>query len=108
MTAEPSVTAGPRRTTAWTPSTPSAASPTQGVQIFEVTAIDRDGLLGGPDLDALRATVALDRGAIIASGGITSLADLVAVRGTAVRGAIIGRALDEGRLSLRDAMASRR
>ena len=44
----------------------------QGVQTFEVTAIDRDGLLGGPDLALYERLVALDRGTIIASGGITS------------------------------------
>ena len=81
----------------------------RGVQIFEVTAIDRDGLLGGPDLTLYERLVALDCGTIIASGGITSLADLVAVRGAGCGGAIIGRALYEGRLSLRDAIgASRR
>ena len=71
---------GRGRTEASTPSTPSDASPTQGVQTFEVTAIDRDGLLGGPDLALYERLVALDRGAIIASGGIATLADLVAVR----------------------------
>ena len=41
-----------------------------GSTTFEVTAIDRDGLLGGPDLALLRSLVALGRGRIIASGGI--------------------------------------
>ncbi len=76
----------------------------QGVQTFEVTAIDRDGLLGGPDLELYERLVALDRGTIIASGGITSVDDLVAVRDAGCGGAIIGRALYEGRLSLRDAI----
>ena len=45
-----------------------------------MTAIERDGLLGGPDLDLLARLVGLDRGAVIASGGIASLDDIRAVR----------------------------
>lgn len=76
----------------------------EGVETFEVTAIDRDGLLSGPDLELYERLVRLDRGEIIASGGIRSLADIAAVREIGCRGAIIGRALYEGRLSLRDAI----
>jgi phosphoribosylformimino-5-aminoimidazole carboxamide ribotide isomerase len=75
-----------------------------GVQTFEVTAIERDGLLAGPNLDLYERLVRLERGAIVASGGITSLGDIEAVRAVGCRGAIVGRALYEGRLSLRDAI----
>jgi phosphoribosylformimino-5-aminoimidazole carboxamide ribotide isomerase len=75
-----------------------------GVMTFEVTAIDRDGLLLGPDLDLLARAVALDRGRIIASAGIASVEDLAAVRAIGCVGAIVGRALYEGQLSLRDAL----
>ena len=78
----------------------------QGVTTFEVTAIDRDGLLQGPDLDLLERAVALDRGRIIASAGITSTKDIAAVRAIGCAGAIIGRALYEGELSLRDALSA--
>jgi phosphoribosylformimino-5-aminoimidazole carboxamide ribotide isomerase len=71
-----------------------------GVTTFEVTAIDRDGLLGGPDLGLLRALVALDRGRVIASGGVSSLDDVLAVQAAGCGGAIIGRALYEGRVDL--------
>ena len=77
-----------------------------GVETFEVTAIERDGLLEGPDLELYERLVGLDRGAIIASGGIASLDDIEAVRAIGCRGAIIGRALYEGRLSLADAIES--
>ena len=73
-----------------------------GVTTFEVTAIDRDGLLGGPDLPLLRSLVALDRGRIIASGGVSSLADVLAARAAGCGGAIVGRALYEGRVDLAD------
>jgi phosphoribosylformimino-5-aminoimidazole carboxamide ribotide isomerase len=71
-----------------------------GVDTFEVTAIDRDGLLNGPDLALLAALVGLDRGRIIASGGISSVDDVLATRAIGCRGAIVGRALYEGRVDL--------
>ena len=78
----------------------------QGVATFEVTAIDRDGLLQGPDLDLLQRAVSLGRGRIIASGGITSAKDIAAARAIGCAGAIIGRALYEGQLSLQDALSA--
>ena len=75
-----------------------------GVTTFEVTAIDRDGLLDGPDLPLYDRLVALGRGSIVASGGIASLDDLRAVRDAGCAGAILGRALYEGRLNLGSAL----
>ena len=75
-----------------------------GVTIFEVTAIERDGLLEGPNLDLYERLVALDRGSIIASGGVTTLDDIRAVRALGCSGAIIGRALYEGQLDLAEAL----
>lgn len=76
-----------------------------GTETFEVTAIDRDGLLGGPDLALLEGLVALGRGRIIASGGVASLDDLAACRAAGCAGAIVGRALYEGRIDLAAAVA---
>jgi phosphoribosylformimino-5-aminoimidazole carboxamide ribotide isomerase len=78
-----------------------------GVATFEVTAIERDGLLGGPNLALYERLVRLDLGSVIASGGITTLDDVRALRDIGCAGAIIGRALYEGRLDLRDALAIR-
>ncbi len=75
-----------------------------GVTTFEVTAVDRDGLLDGPDLGLCGQLVRLGRGNIIASGGITTLDDLRAVRDLGASGAIIGRALYEEQLTLEDAL----
>ncbi len=77
-----------------------------GVTTFEVTAIERDGLLGGPDLALYDRLVELNRGSIIASGGVTSLGDLTAVRAHGCAGAILGRALYEGRLDLAEAISA--
>jgi phosphoribosylformimino-5-aminoimidazole carboxamide ribonucleotide (ProFAR) isomerase len=76
-----------------------------GVESFAVTSIDRDGLLEGPDLALLEQLVGHGRGRIIASGGVRSIEDLEAVRALGCTGAIIGRALYEGRLDLADAIA---
>jgi phosphoribosylformimino-5-aminoimidazole carboxamide ribotide isomerase len=78
-----------------------------GVTTFEVTAIDRDGLLGGPDLDLYRRLVMLDRCSIIASGGVGNVRDLRAVRALGCTGAIVGRAIYEGRFDLAAALAVR-
>jgi phosphoribosylformimino-5-aminoimidazole carboxamide ribotide isomerase len=77
-----------------------------GVRWFEVTAIDRDGTLRGPDLELL-AILAGDRPvSIIASGGIASTADIRAVREIGCAGAIVGRALYDGTLDLEAALAT--
>jgi phosphoribosylformimino-5-aminoimidazole carboxamide ribotide isomerase len=76
----------------------------KGVTTFEATAIDRDGLLSGPNLALLTSLVANGRGEIIASGGFSSIDDLRAVRAIGCTGAIVGRALYEGRLDLAQAI----
>lgn len=79
-----------------------------GIERFEVTAIERDGGLGGPDLGLLRRLVDLGRGAIVASGGIRSVDDLLAARSVGASGAIVGRAIYEGRLDLGEAVRALR
>jgi phosphoribosylformimino-5-aminoimidazole carboxamide ribotide isomerase len=71
-----------------------------GIQTFEVTAIDRDGLMQGPDLALLRTLVDLQRGQIIASGGVSSIEDVLAARDIGCAGVIVGRALYEGGLDV--------
>lgn len=77
-----------------------------GVTTFEVTAIDRDGLLGGPDLTLYERLVGATDASIIASAGIASVDDVRAVRAIGCAGAIIGRALYDGRLVLEDALSA--
>ena len=78
----------------------------EGIRVFEVTAIDRDGTLEGPDLALLAGLVGLGRANLIASAGIASVADIGAVRAAGCAGVIVGRALYEGRLTLEDALAA--
>jgi phosphoribosylformimino-5-aminoimidazole carboxamide ribotide isomerase len=75
-----------------------------GVELFEVTAINRDGLLEGPDLGLLTELVALRHGQVIASGGVSTLPDIRAVAELGCAGVILGRAIYEGRLDLREAI----
>lgn len=77
-----------------------------GVTTFEVTAIDQDGLLGGPDLALYDRVLALGAGAIIASAGVASVEDLRTLRSMGCAGAIVGRALYDGRLALADALGA--
>jgi phosphoribosylformimino-5-aminoimidazole carboxamide ribotide isomerase len=76
-----------------------------GVGTYIVTAIERDGLLGGPDLRLLERILDMTNASVIASGGITTREDLEAARRIGCGGAIIGRALYDGRLDLAEALA---
>jgi phosphoribosylformimino-5-aminoimidazole carboxamide ribotide isomerase len=77
-----------------------------GVTTIEVTAIERDGSLDGPNLDLLASMVDIGRGTIIASAGIATLDDLRTVRAVGCSGAIVGRSLYEGELDLGAAIAA--
>jgi phosphoribosylformimino-5-aminoimidazole carboxamide ribotide isomerase len=77
----------------------------EGVRAVIYTDVARDGMLAGPDL---AGAVQLQRHglAVIASGGVTTLADITAAREAGLAGAIVGRALYEGRLALPAALAA--
>jgi phosphoribosylformimino-5-aminoimidazole carboxamide ribotide isomerase len=70
------------------------------------TAVERDGTLTGPDLEGLRTLTRLLSLPVYASGGVTTMHDLEQVASTGAGGAIIGRAIYEGRLDLRLAVAT--
>jgi phosphoribosylformimino-5-aminoimidazole carboxamide ribotide isomerase len=72
------------------------------------TDIARDGMLNGPNLPSLKEIVEFSSFPVIASGGITSLDDLKAVQsiGPKIQGAIIGKALYDGKLDYQAAVAS--
>jgi phosphoribosylformimino-5-aminoimidazole carboxamide ribotide isomerase len=71
-----------------------------GVSRILCTAIERDGMLGGPDLDLLREVWEASRLRVLAAGGIRSEADLAAVAAVGCAGAVVGRALLDGSLPL--------
>ena len=71
-----------------------------GVARLLCTAVDRDGTLEGPDLDLLARVRERSGLPVLAAGGIRSRGDLAAVERLGCEGAIVGRALLEGRLPL--------
>ncbi|MCL2642053.1 MAG: 1-(5-phosphoribosyl)-5-[(5-phosphoribosylamino)methylideneamino]imidazole-4-carboxamide isomerase [Candidatus Bathyarchaeota archaeon] len=75
-----------------------------GVQCFLVTSIARDGLLSGPDFETLAEAVKYSGAKILAAGGISSIDDLVGLKRIGVDGAVIGKALYEGRFTLKHAI----
>ena len=73
-----------------------------------VTDIERDGLLGGPDVVGLASLVSATDVPVIASGGVGSLDDLVALAAIdGLHGIITGRALYERRFTVAEAMRGR-
>lgn len=81
---------------------------TDGCARYVVTDVTKDGTLGGPNLDLLRAVCARTEAPVIASGGVSCAADVAALATLAphgVEGAIIGKALYTGALTLPDALA---
>ncbi|MCC1492509.1 1-(5-phosphoribosyl)-5-[(5-phosphoribosylamino)methylideneamino]imidazole-4-carboxamide isomerase [Cognatishimia sp. F0-27] len=78
-----------------------------GVAAIIYTDINRDGAMQGPNVAATAALARAVSIPVIASGGVSSLKDLRALRdcGAALNGAISGRALYDGALDLREAIA---
>ena len=78
-----------------------------GVVNLLTTAVGRDGMATGPDLETLRVLCALSKKLkVIASGGIRSLHDLIEIERRGAAGAVIGRALYDGSVGLGDAKAA--
>ncbi len=78
-----------------------------GCARYVVTDVAKDGMLAGPNLDLLAAVCARTDRPVVASGGISSLADVAAVRELTplgVEGAIIGSALYRGAFTLPEAL----
>lgn len=76
-----------------------------GVRSFLITSISQDGMLQGPDFGTLyQAATYPDSVEIIAAGGIGTLNDLVALKNVGVEGVVVGKALYEGRFTLKEAI----
>jgi phosphoribosylformimino-5-aminoimidazole carboxamide ribotide isomerase len=79
-----------------------------GVATLIYTDIMRDGMLGGVNIEATVALADAVAVPVIASGGVSGLSDLLSLRraaeGTRIQGVIVGRALYDGRLDLREAL----
>lgn len=71
-----------------------------GVRRLLCTAIDRDGTMGGPDVELVARVVERSGLPVLAAGGIRNEADLATLDAAGAVGAIVGRALLEGHISI--------
>lgn len=72
-----------------------------GAQTIIYTDIATDGMLGGPNVPAMRAMCETTNASVIASGGVSAPADVAALRAIpGIGGAIVGKALYDGRTTL--------
>ena len=81
----------------------------RGVKQLVYTNVDRDGMLGGVDLDDVRRVAERVRGRFLYSGGIGALGDLEALAGLRqvnLAGVIVGKALYEGRFTVAEGQAA--
>ena len=74
----------------------------EGVVYAMCTDIEKDGMLDGPSVDMYKEIVQIEGLSLIASGGITSLEDLMKLRETGCEAAIVGKAIYEGKISLKE------
>ncbi len=75
-----------------------------GVRSFLITSIKQDGMMQGADLETLREAAEYSDAEIIAAGGIGGLKDLIALKNIGVEGVVVGKALYEGRFTLKEAI----
>jgi 1-(5-phosphoribosyl)-5-[(5-phosphoribosylamino)methylideneamino] imidazole-4-carboxamide isomerase/N-(5'phosphoribosyl)anthranilate isomerase len=82
-----------------------------GCARYVVTDVTKDGTLQGPNIDLLKEVCAVTSKPVVASGGISSLADIAALsalNSLGVEGAIVGKALYAGAFTLEQALAQTR
>lgn len=79
----------------------------EGCARYVVTDVNKDGTLQGPNVELLRSVCEMTNQPVIASGGISSLDDLIKLRelvDVGIEGAIVGKALYAGAFTLEDAL----
>ena len=74
----------------------------EGVAYVICTDISKDGMLQGPSTDLYKEVIAETKVNLIASGGIASLQDLIDLKEMGCEGAILGKAIYEGRITLKE------
>ena len=74
----------------------------EGVLYAMCTDIEKDGMLDGPSVEMYKEIMQIEGLSLIASGGISTVEDLKLLRETGCEGAIIGKALLEGRITFKE------
>ena len=85
----------------------------EGCARYVVTDVRKDGTMSGPNIELYRAVASATKTPVIASGGISSIADLIdlaeiAASGANLEGSIVGKALCAGRFTLSEAQGALR
>jgi phosphoribosylformimino-5-aminoimidazole carboxamide ribotide isomerase len=77
-----------------------------GIREFLLTSVDRDGTLTGPDILSLSyASSSFPSARIIASGGISSIGDVIRIRSVGCSSVILGKSLYDGKVSIENVKA---
>ncbi len=74
----------------------------KGIKYAICTDVEKDGLLEGPATDLYREIISAVKVDLIASGGISSLDDIIEIKEAGCEGAIIGKAIYEGKIKLKE------
>ena len=74
----------------------------KGIKYVICTDVEKDGLLEGPATDLYREIISAVKVDLIASGGISSLDDIIEIKEAGCEGAIIGKAIYEGKIKLKE------
>ena len=74
----------------------------QGLQYTVCTDIDKDGMLNGPSIELYKEIIGQSKIKLIASGGVTSMKDLIELKTIGCEAAIIGKAIYEGHITLKE------
>lgn len=76
-----------------------------GVDTIIYTDISRDGMLTGPNIEGLAEAKKLFKGTVVASGGVSSLDDIKNIKAIGIDDVIVGKAIYEGLVNIREAEA---
>jgi phosphoribosylformimino-5-aminoimidazole carboxamide ribotide isomerase len=74
----------------------------KGIKYTICTDVEKDGLLEGPATDLYRKIISTVKVDLIASGGISSLDDIIEIKDAGCEGVIIGKAIYEGKIKLKE------
>lgn len=75
-----------------------------GCRVIIYTDIATDGMLSGPNLSAMEEMMRAVKMEVIASGGVSSVGDLIALKNLGAAGAIVGKAIYTGAVDLNEAL----
>lgn len=76
----------------------------KGIKEFLLTTVDRDGTFNGPDLDTLSYASNVTGAKIIASGGISSIEDIIRVKNIGCSAVILGKSIYDGKINVKKAI----